>query len=102
MLKLMLGCCKVYISETRNWAAPESIEKATKLYQWVAIVNKFEDEAYNQFPPGTFSSSTEGQGVYWKIYNLLYTGAQAALVAAYPVLQDEESNVFSRPETWSR
>ncbi|KAI3951646.1 hypothetical protein MKW92_020351 [Papaver armeniacum] len=48
MLKLMLGCCKVYISESRNRAALESIEKATKLYQGVAIVNKFEDEAYNR------------------------------------------------------
>ncbi|KAI3954806.1 hypothetical protein MKW98_002912 [Papaver atlanticum] len=48
MLKLMLGCCKVYISESCSRAAAlVSIEKATKLYQGVAIVNKFEYEAYN-------------------------------------------------------
>ncbi|KAI3937089.1 hypothetical protein MKX01_015304 [Papaver californicum] len=48
MLKLMLGYCKVYISESRNKAALVSIEKATKLYPGVAIVNKFGDEAYNR------------------------------------------------------
>ncbi|KAK4355889.1 hypothetical protein RND71_024860 [Anisodus tanguticus] len=31
MLKLMLACCKVYISESRNRAALKSIEKAAKL-----------------------------------------------------------------------
>ncbi|KAI3989949.1 hypothetical protein MKX01_003652 [Papaver californicum] len=48
MLKLMLSCCKVYIYESRNKAVLESIEKATKLYPGVAIVNKFEDEVYNR------------------------------------------------------
>ncbi|OVA13900.1 Formiminotransferase [Macleaya cordata] len=48
MLKLMLACCKVYISESRNRIALESIEKASKLYPGVAVVNKFEDEAYNR------------------------------------------------------
>ncbi|XP_059449430.1 uncharacterized protein LOC132180572 [Corylus avellana] len=48
MLKLMLGCCKVYISETRNRAALEAIEQAAKLFPEVAIINKFEDEAYNR------------------------------------------------------
>lgn len=48
MLKLMLACCKVYISESRNRAALESIEKAAKLFPEVPIVNKFEDEIYNR------------------------------------------------------
>ncbi|KAI3877556.1 hypothetical protein MKW92_039917 [Papaver armeniacum] len=49
MLKLMLGCCKVYVSESHSRAAElVSIEKATKIYQGVAIVNKFEYEAYNR------------------------------------------------------
>ncbi|GJM93641.1 hypothetical protein PR202_ga10215 [Eleusine coracana subsp. coracana] len=36
--------------------------------------------------------------VYWKIYNSLYIGAQDALVAAYPALEDDGDNIFSRPE----
>ncbi|XP_050383670.1 uncharacterized protein LOC126800357 isoform X1 [Argentina anserina] len=48
MLKLMLGCCKVYISESRNRLALESIERAAKRFSEVPIVNKFEDETYNR------------------------------------------------------
>ncbi|KAB2610512.1 formimidoyltransferase-cyclodeaminase-like [Pyrus ussuriensis x Pyrus communis] len=48
MLKAMLGCCKVYISESRNRAALDSIERAAKLFSEARIVNKFEDETYNR------------------------------------------------------
>ncbi|KAK1260480.1 hypothetical protein QJS04_geneDACA022549 [Acorus gramineus] len=48
MLKQMLACCKVYISESRNHAALESIERAVKQYPDAVIVNKFQDEAYNR------------------------------------------------------
>nr|GLL46689.1 uncharacterized protein LOC109163764 [Ipomoea trifida] len=48
MLKLMLACGKVYISESRNKAALESIERAVKLIPEAAIINKFEDEIYNR------------------------------------------------------
>ncbi|KAH0984470.1 hypothetical protein GBA52_011647 [Prunus armeniaca] len=48
MLKSMLGCCKVYISESRNRAALEGIERAAKLFSEAPIVNKFEDETYNR------------------------------------------------------
>ncbi|GMH07215.1 hypothetical protein Nepgr_009055 [Nepenthes gracilis] len=48
MLKLMLACCKVYISESRNRAALESIEQAAKLFTEAAIINKFQDETYNR------------------------------------------------------
>ncbi|KAI7993152.1 Splicing factor 3B subunit 1 [Camellia lanceoleosa] len=47
---------------------------------------------------GLFHPARKVREVYWKIYNLLYIGAQDALVAAYPVLDDEEHNVFSRLE----
>ncbi|KAE8055567.1 hypothetical protein FH972_012397 [Carpinus fangiana] len=50
--KLMLACCKVYISETRNRAALETIEGAAKPFPEAAIVNsyKFEDRltSYNR------------------------------------------------------
>ncbi|XP_057952304.1 uncharacterized protein LOC131146617 isoform X2 [Malania oleifera] len=48
MLKLMLACCKVYVSESRNKATLESIEQAAKLFPEVAIINKFVDETYNR------------------------------------------------------
>uniref|UniRef100_A0A803Q6B8 glutamate formimidoyltransferase n=1 Tax=Cannabis sativa TaxID=3483 RepID=A0A803Q6B8_CANSA len=48
MLKSMLGCCKVYISESRNRAALESIERAAKLFPKAPIINKFVDETYNR------------------------------------------------------
>ncbi|KAL6143771.1 hypothetical protein ACLB2K_054466 [Fragaria x ananassa] len=48
MLKSMLGCCKVYISESRNRFALESIERAAKRFSEAPIVNKFEDETYNR------------------------------------------------------
>lgn len=48
MLKLILACCKVYISESRNKFALESIERAAKLFPEARIINKFEDESYNR------------------------------------------------------
>lgn len=48
MLKQMLACCKVYISESRNRAALEAIERAAKLFPEAPIVNKFEDTTYNR------------------------------------------------------
>ncbi|KAF2283176.1 hypothetical protein GH714_043506 [Hevea brasiliensis] len=44
----MLLCCKLYISESRNHTALESIESAARLYPETVIVNKFEDRAYNR------------------------------------------------------
>ncbi|CAA7393003.1 unnamed protein product [Spirodela intermedia] len=47
---------------------------------------------------GLFHPARKVREVYWKIYNSLYIGGQDALVAAYPTLEDEENNIFSRPE----
>ncbi|KAK3414130.1 hypothetical protein EUGRSUZ_I02637 [Eucalyptus grandis] len=47
---------------------------------------------------GLFHPARKVREVYWKIYNSLYIGSQDALVAAYPVLDDEQSNIYSRPE----
>ncbi|KAG8362853.1 hypothetical protein BUALT_BualtUnG0030900 [Buddleja alternifolia] len=48
MLKQMLACCKVYISESRNKTALEAIERAAKLFPDAPIINKFVDETYNR------------------------------------------------------
>ena len=47
---------------------------------------------------GLFHPSRKVREVYWKIYNSLYIGSQEAVVAAYPVLEDEKNNIYSRPE----
>ncbi|CAL1386757.1 unnamed protein product [Linum trigynum] len=47
---------------------------------------------------GLFHPARKVREVYWKIYNSLYIGAQDALVAAYPIMDNEENNVYSRPE----
>ncbi|KAH9616605.1 hypothetical protein KSS87_016332 [Heliosperma pusillum] len=44
----MLLCCKVYISESRNQIALDSIERAARLNPETAIVNKFSDGVYNR------------------------------------------------------
>ncbi|KAF6143364.1 hypothetical protein GIB67_001308 [Kingdonia uniflora] len=43
---------------------------------------------------GLFHPARKVREVYWKIFNSLYIGAQDALVAAYPVLEDETSNIL--------
>ncbi len=47
---------------------------------------------------GLFHPARKVREVYWKIYNGLYIGAQDALVAAYPTLEDDEQNQFRRAE----
>lgn len=65
MLKSILGCCKVYISESKNRSALESVERAARLFPLAPIINKFEDVAYNrvgytlvsELPPNPVPSS---------------------------------------------
>ncbi|KAJ7543289.1 hypothetical protein O6H91_09G031900 [Diphasiastrum complanatum] len=47
---------------------------------------------------GLFHPARKVREIYWKIYNSLYIGAQDGLVAAYPVLEDDGNNIYSRPE----
>eukprot|EP01018_Ginkgo_biloba_P032096 Gb_20499 [translate_table: standard] len=43
-----LACCKLYISESRNAKALETIEKASRAYPHVSLLNVFEDKDYNR------------------------------------------------------
>uniref|UniRef100_A0A0E0JZU3 Uncharacterized protein n=1 Tax=Oryza punctata TaxID=4537 RepID=A0A0E0JZU3_ORYPU len=47
---------------------------------------------------GLFHPARKVREVYWKTYNSLYIGTQDALVAAYPALDIDGNNVYSRPE----
>ncbi|KAK6142504.1 hypothetical protein DH2020_022852 [Rehmannia glutinosa] len=48
MKQSMLLCCKVYISESRNKEALDSIERAARRDPETVIVNKFKDHDYNR------------------------------------------------------
>jgi splicing factor 3B subunit 1 len=47
---------------------------------------------------GLFHPARKVRTVYWKIYNMLYIGAQDALIPAYPRLEDEPNNTYHRAE----
>lgn len=44
----ILLCCKLFISESRNIATLDAIERAARQNPETVIVNKFEDRAYNR------------------------------------------------------
>lgn len=44
----MLLCCKFFISESRNIATLDAIERAARLNPEAVLVNKFPDRAYNR------------------------------------------------------
>lgn len=48
MLKTVLSCCKLYISESRNALALKLIEHAAKAHPEVVLINRFKDEVYNR------------------------------------------------------
>ncbi|KAI3812928.1 hypothetical protein L1987_17641 [Smallanthus sonchifolius] len=59
MFTWILCCGKIFISETRNKSALESIERAVELVPEAAIVSKFEDEIYNRVRYSIVSKSPD-------------------------------------------
>lgn len=47
---------------------------------------------------GLFHPARKVRQVYWRLYNNLYMGAQDALVPMYPVMPDDDNNVYHRHE----
>ena len=47
---------------------------------------------------GLFHPARKVRDVYWKIYNNLYIGSQDALVAGYPIVNNNGNNVYTRDE----
>ncbi|KAI0986899.1 hypothetical protein GJ496_008233 [Pomphorhynchus laevis] len=47
---------------------------------------------------GMFHPARKVRDVYWKVYNTLYIGGQDALVAGYPIIDDDEKNIYRRYE----
>ncbi|KAF5753356.1 putative 5-formyltetrahydrofolate cyclo-ligase, Glutamate formimidoyltransferase [Helianthus annuus] len=71
MLKSALTCCKVYISETRNKSALESIERAAKLFPDAPIVNKFEDHTYNRVGYTLVSKSSDSSSKNAAVFSMV-------------------------------
>ena len=52
----------------------------------------------NYLLQGLFHPARKVREVYWKLYNNLYIGAQDALVAFYPMFEDDTCNTYRRHE----
>lgn len=79
----MLLCCKLYISESRNHAALESIEQAARRDPETIIVNKFEDRAYNRVRYTLVSYVVHDNSTGNPIYSPLHQTVLAIAEAAY-------------------
>ncbi|KAF5753353.1 putative 5-formyltetrahydrofolate cyclo-ligase, Glutamate formimidoyltransferase [Helianthus annuus] len=77
MLKSALSCCKVYISETRNKSALESIERAAKLFPDAPIVNKFEDHTYNRVGYTLVSKSSDSSSKNAAVFSMVKAAYQS-------------------------
>ncbi|CAK9151373.1 unnamed protein product [Ilex paraguariensis] len=84
----MLLCCKLYISESRNKEALDSIERAAKLDPETVTVNKFEDRAYNRVRY-TLVSYVAHDGTGCPIYSPLQQTVLAMAEAAYEAINLE-------------
>ncbi|KAF8370154.1 hypothetical protein HHK36_031785 [Tetracentron sinense] len=84
----MLLCCKLYISESRNNAALDSIVRAARLNPESVIVNKFEDRAYNR-ARYTLVSYVAHDSTGSAIYSPLQQTVLAMVEAAYEAINLE-------------
>ncbi|XP_059660985.1 uncharacterized protein LOC132307285 [Cornus florida] len=88
MKQSMLLCCKLYISESRNKAALDSIERAARSDPETVIVNKFEDGDYNRVRY-TLVSYVAHDSTGCPIYSPLYQTVLAMAEAAYEAINLE-------------
>ena len=65
------------------------------LFEYIGEMGKF---VLGYLLQGLFHPARKVREIYWKIYNTLYIGAQDALVAQYPALEDEGENQYRRHE----
>lgn len=77
----MLLCCKIYISESRNHTALDSIERAARLNPESVIVNRFQDRAYNRVNFTLVSyvvHDSTGSPIYSPLHQTVVAMAEAA------------------------
>ncbi|KAJ4849199.1 hypothetical protein Tsubulata_037084 [Turnera subulata] len=76
-----LLCCKLYISESRNLTALDSIERAARLDPETVIVKRFEDRAYNRVRYTLVSYvvvDSTGSAIYSPLHQTVLAMAEAA------------------------
>ncbi|KAJ0051687.1 hypothetical protein Pint_01648 [Pistacia integerrima] len=83
-----LLCCKLFISESRNLSALDSIEKSARRDTETVIVNKFEDRAYNRVFY-TLVSYVVHDSTGTAIYSPLHQCVLAMVEAAYAAINLE-------------
>ena len=105
---LALGCaglgCEDALVHLLNYVWPNVFETSPHLIN--AVMEAIEGARISLGPgfvlgyllQGLFHPARKVREIYWKIYNTLYIGAQDALVAQYPALEDEGENQYRRHE----
>ncbi|KAI3465702.1 hypothetical protein Pfo_022365 [Paulownia fortunei] len=88
MKQSMLLCCKVYISESRNKEALDSIERAARRDPETVIVNKFKDHDYNRVGY-TLVSYVAHDSIGCPVYTPLQQSVVAMAGAAYEAINLE-------------
>ncbi|KAJ3687018.1 hypothetical protein LUZ61_016182 [Rhynchospora tenuis] len=81
MLKNMLACCKLYISESRNTHALRMVETSLKGHPKTLLVNKFTDEIYNRVGytlVSVLSPSTSNTGIVSPLKEAVFDMIKAA------------------------
>ncbi|KAI4334011.1 hypothetical protein L6164_018754 [Bauhinia variegata] len=87
----ILLCCKFFISESRNIAVLDAIERAARLNPETVIVNKFEDRAYNRARYTLVSyvmHDCTGSAIYSPLQQTVVSMAEAAFNAINLELHD--------------
>ena len=105
---LALGCaglgCEDALVHLLNYVWPNVFETSPHLIN--AVMEAIEGARISLGPgfvlgyllQGLFHPARKVREIYWKIYNTLYIGAQDALVAQYPSLEDEGERQYRRHE----
>ena len=105
---LALGCaglgCEDALVHLLNYVWPNVFETSPHLIN--AVMEAIEGARISLGPgfvlgyllQGLFHPARKVREIYWKIYNTLYIGAQDALVAQYPALEDEGERQYRRHE----
>lgn len=88
MKQSMLLCCKVYISESRNEAALDLMERAARRDGETVIVNKFKDDDYNRVRYNLVSYVVH-DSLGCPIYTPLHQSVVAMAEAAYGAINLE-------------
>ncbi|OLY83286.1 Splicing factor 3B subunit 1 [Smittium mucronatum] len=98
-----LGCEKP-IMHLLNYLWPNILETSPHLI--VAVLEAIDacrlclgpGVVLNYVLQGLFHPARRIRLVYWRIYNIMYMGSQAAMVSIYPRVEDDENNIYQRCE----